>query len=90
MCIRDRGKGNVVRAMFRDVEADAYLMVDGDDPYPATAARGLLRDVLDGRAEMVVGTRLESHEDTAFRRFHGFGNRLVRSCIGLLFGHPVC
>ncbi len=84
-----KGKGSVVRAMFRDVEADAYLMVDGDDTYPATAARGLLRDVLEGRAEMVVGTRLESHEDTAFRRFHGFGNRLVRSCIGLLFGHPV-
>lgn len=91
-CVRHvatKGKGNVVRAMFRDVEADAYLMVDGDDTYPATAARGLLRDVLEGRAEMVVGTRLESHEDTAFRRFHGFGNRLVRSCIGLLFGHPV-
>ena len=84
-----KGKGNVVRAMFRDVEADAYLMVDGDDTYPAAAARGLLRDVLEGRAEMVVGTRLESHEDAAFRRFHGFGNRLVRSCIGLLFGHPV-
>lgn len=84
-----KGKGNVVRAMFRDVEADIYLMVDGDDTYPAAAARGLLRDVVDGRAEMVVGTRLESHENTAFRRFHGFGNRLVRSCIGLLFGHPV-
>jgi hypothetical protein len=84
-----KGKGNVVRVMFRDVDADAYLMVDGDDTYPAAAARGLLRDVLEGRAEMVVGTRLESHADSAFRRFHGFGNRLVRSCIGLLVRHPV-
>lgn len=84
-----KGKGNVVRAMFRDVEADIYLMVDGDDTYPAAAAPALVEDVAAGRADMVVGTRLESHGDGSFRRFHGIGNRLVRGCIGALFGHPV-
>jgi glycosyltransferase involved in cell wall biosynthesis len=84
-----KGKGRVVRAMFRDVDADVFLMVDGDDTYPADAARGLLEDIVKGRADMVVGTRLESHDTASFRRFHGFGNRLVRSAIGFLFGHPV-
>ncbi|MBD9437805.1 glycosyltransferase [Pseudoxanthomonas sp. PXM03] len=84
-----KGKGNVVRAMFRDVDAEIYVMADGDDTYPAASARALIRDVADGRADMVVGTRLESHETASFRRFHGFGNRLVRGCIGALFGHPV-
>jgi glycosyltransferase involved in cell wall biosynthesis len=84
-----KGKGNVVRAMFRDVEADVYLMVDGDDTYPADAAPMLLEHVSSGRADMVVGTRLETYGAASFRRFHGFGNRLVRRCIGALFGHPV-
>lgn len=84
-----KGKGNVVRAMFRDVDADIYVMVDGDDTYPASSARALIEDVVRGRADMVVGTRLESHDSTSFRRFHGVGNRLVRGCISALFGHPV-
>jgi len=84
-----KGKGNVVRAMFRDVDADIYLMVDGDDTYPADAATMLLDDLRSGRADMVVGTRLETHGEASFRRFHGLGNRLVRRCIGGLFGHPV-
>ena len=84
-----KGKGNTVRAMFRDVDADIYVMVDGDDTYPASAVRSLIEDVAEGRADMVVGTRLESHENASFRRFHGVGNRLVRGCISALFGHPV-
>ncbi|GAB2496061.1 glycosyltransferase family 2 protein [Pseudoxanthomonas sangjuensis] len=84
-----RGKGNVVRAMFRDVDADVFVMVDGDDTYPADAVGRLVDDVVGGRADMTVGTRLESHGDGSFRRFHGFGNRLVRSCVGWLFGRPV-
>lgn len=84
-----KGKGNVVRAMFRDVDADIYVIVDGDDTYPASSARALIEDVVRGRADMVVGTRLESHDSTSFRRFHGVGNRLVRGCISALFGHPV-
>lgn len=87
--IAAKGKGNVVRAMFRDVDADLYVMVDGDDTYPAVAASALIEDVATGHADMVVGTRLESHGDGSFRRFHGFGNRLVRGCIGMLFGYPV-
>jgi len=81
-----KGKGNVVRSMFRDVDADVLLMVDGDDTYPADHAERLLAPVLAGSADMVVGTRLEAHADSAFRRFHGFGNRLVRTVISQLFG----
>ncbi|MET0290084.1 MAG: glycosyltransferase family 2 protein [Pseudoxanthomonas sp.] len=84
-----KGKGNVVRAMFRDVDAEVYVMVDGDDTYPAHAVAPLLADVIDGRADMVVGTRLESHEAASFRRFHGAGNQLVRRCVAMLFGSPV-
>ncbi len=84
-----KGKGNVVRAMFRDVEADAYLMVDGDDTYPAGAAAALLEEVWQGRADMVVGTRLEDFQHASFRRFHGIGNQLVRRCVAMLFGSPV-
>ncbi|WP_337052804.1 glycosyltransferase [Pseudoxanthomonas sp. USHLN014] len=84
-----KGKGNVVRAMFRDVEADAYLMVDGDDTYPAGASAALLEGVWQGRADMVVGTRLEDFQHASFRRFHGIGNQLVRRCVAMLFGSPV-
>jgi glycosyltransferase involved in cell wall biosynthesis len=84
-----KGKGNVVRSMFRDVNADVYLMVDGDDTYPADRAREVLAPVLAGEADMVVGTRLEKHENAAFRRFHGFGNRLVRGVISRLFQAPL-
>jgi glycosyltransferase involved in cell wall biosynthesis len=84
-----KGKGNVVRAMFRDVDADVYVMVDGDDTYPAQAVAPLLADVIAGRADMVVGTRLDTHEAASFRRFHGFGNQLVRRCVAMLFGSPV-
>src|SRR5690606_21993766 len=87
--VNARGKGHVVRAMFRDVEADAYLMVDGDDTYPAAEAARLLAPVLAGDADMVVGTRLQSHAAGAFRRFHGFGNRLVCWTLARLFGHRV-
>jgi glycosyltransferase involved in cell wall biosynthesis len=84
-----KGKGHVVRSMFRDVDADVFLMVDGDDTYPAEHARALLAPVLAGDADMVVGTRLEQHESAAFRRFHGFGNRLVRGVLSRLFGSQI-
>ena len=81
-----QGKGNVVRSMFRDIEADCYLMIDGDGTYPADAARKMCDLVLDEGVDMVVGDRLSS---TYFkenkRRFHGFGNRLVRFLINLIF-----
>src|SRR5688500_3191753 len=81
-----KGKGHVVRSMFRDVQADAYLMVDGDDTYPAAHARNVLAPVLAGEADMVVGTRLQQHDTGAFRRFHGFGTHLVRGVLSRLFG----
>lgn len=81
-----KGKGHVVRAMFRDVDADVLLMVDGDDTYAARLARVLLEPVLQGEADMVVGSRMEHHSHTAFRPLHGFGNRLVRAVLSRLFG----
>jgi glycosyltransferase involved in cell wall biosynthesis len=81
-----RGKGEVVRAMFRDVDAEVYVMVDGDSTYPAERVRELVAPVMDGRAEMVVGTRLAQFEDDSFRRMHVFGNRLVLRTINASFG----
>lgn len=81
-----QGKGNVVRSMFRDIEADCYLMIDGDGTYPANTAREMCNMVLDDGADMVIGDRLSS---TYFkenkRRFHGVGNRLVRFLINMIF-----
>jgi hypothetical protein len=81
-----QGKGAVVRQMFREVECDVGVMVDGDDTYPAEHVRALIRPVVEGRAEMVVGTRLQKHEDASFRPLHVFGNQLVLRSINLLFG----
>jgi glycosyltransferase involved in cell wall biosynthesis len=81
-----QGKGNVIRSMFRDIDADCYLMIDGDDTYPAENARQMVDCVLSGRADMVVGDRLSSTYFTENKRpFHNAGNRLVRSAINRLF-----
>lgn len=81
-----RGKGNVVRSMMRDIDADCYIMVDGDDTYPAEAAPEMVRLVLDEGYDMVNGDRLST---TYFEEnksvLHGLGNRLVRGMINLLF-----
>jgi glycosyltransferase involved in cell wall biosynthesis len=83
---RRQGKGNVIRTMFRDVEADAYLMIDGDDTYPAENARAMVDLVLEQKADMVVGDRLSSTYFTQNRRlFHGVGNRVVRGLVNRLF-----
>ncbi len=86
-----QGKGNVIRTMFRTVEADCYVMVDGDSTYPATHVHDLMRPVLEGRADMVVGDRLSSRAYDAqnTRVLHGFGNRLVRWLINGLYGSGV-
>lgn len=83
-----QGKGNVVRQMFRDVEADVYLMVDGDDTYPAAEVKKLLQPVLDGHADMVIGDRLSngSYYKENSRSFHGLGNNLIRAIINRLWG----
>jgi len=80
-----RGKGEVVRAMFRDVDADVYVMVDSDQTYPAERAGDLVRPVLDGRADMVVATRLQQHDPAGFRPFHVLGNRMILRLINALF-----
>lgn len=84
-----QGKGNVVRQMFRDIEADCYLMVDGDDTYPAEAARELCSPILDGTADMTVGDRLSNgtYAEENKRAFHGFGNDLVRAMIKWIYGY---
>lgn len=83
-----QGKGNVVRQMFRDIEADYYIMVDGDDTYPAEVARELLAPLVDGSADMTVGDRLSngSYGEENSRAFHGFGNNLVRWLIKVIYG----
>ena len=85
-----QGKGNVIRSMFRDIEADCYLMIDGDDTYPADNARLLCDLVLNQGVDMVVGDRLSSTYFTENkRRFHGMGNRLVRFLINKLYRSDV-
>lgn len=81
-----QGKGNVVRSMFRDIEADCYLMIDGDGTYPADSAKEMCDMVLNNDVDMVVGDRLSStYFEENKRRFHGLGNRLVRFLINLIF-----
>ncbi len=81
-----QGKGNVIRRMFREIDAEAYIMVDGDDTYPAEFAREMVDKVLDRHVDMVVGDRLSSTYFTENKRpFHNFGNSLVRNSINTLF-----
>ena len=85
-----QGKGNVIRSMFRDIDADCYLMIDGDDTYPAENAKEMCELVLSGRADMVIGDRLSSTYFTENKRaFHNFGNVLVRKLINIIFKNKV-
>lgn len=81
-----QGKGNVIRRMFREIDAHAYLMVDGDDTYPADCAREMADLVLYKNSDMVIGDRLSSTYFTENKRpFHNFGNTIVRFSINTLF-----
>lgn len=81
-----QGKGNVIRRMFREIDARCYLMIDGDDTYPLDCAREMVDRVLTHNADMVVGDRLSSTYFTENKRpFHNFGNSLVRGSINYLF-----
>lgn len=85
-----QGKGNVIRTMFRDIDADCYLMIDGDDTYPAENAKEMCDLVLDGKADMVIGDRLSSTYFKENKRpFHNFGNRIVRWLINKLFKNNI-
>lgn len=83
-----QGKGNVVRQMLRDIDADCYVMVDGDDTYPIEQVREVIAPILDGTADHVVGDRLSNGTYAAEnkRAGHGFGNDLVRWLIKVLYG----
>lgn len=82
-----QGKGNVIRRMFREIDAECYIMVDGDDTYPMDAAPKMVDKVLNYNSDMVVGDRLSSTYFTENKRpFHNFGNSIVRSSINRLFG----
>jgi glycosyltransferase involved in cell wall biosynthesis len=81
-----QGKGNVVRSMFRQINADCYIMVDGDDTYPAEAAPEFEELVLSGQADMVIGDRLSStYFEENDRPFHNTGNRMVRKFVNIFF-----
>lgn len=83
---RKQGKGNVIRSMFQDIEADCYIMVDGDDTYPAENAREMCDLVLNDGIDMVIGDRLSStYFQENKRPFHNMGNKLVRNLIEIMF-----
>ena len=85
-----QGKGNVVRRMFREIDADCYILVDGDDTYPAENAPEMVELVRNHNADMVVGDRLSSTYFSENKRpFHNFGNDLVRKSINILFGSEI-
>ena len=82
-----QGKGNVVRSQFRDIEADIYVMVDGDDTYPAEFVHKLIEPIRNGQADMTIGDRLSNgtYQRENKRPFHEFGNNLVKKAINILF-----
>jgi glycosyltransferase involved in cell wall biosynthesis len=86
-----QGKGNVVRSMFRDIDADYYVMIDGDDTYPAEFAKKLLEPIIAGEADMTIGDRLSNgtYMTENKRAFHNFGNNLVKGLIGKLFKNDI-
>ena len=85
-----QGKGNVIRSMFRDIEADCYIMIDGDDTYPVENAKEMCNLILEKKADMVIGDRLSSTYFTENKRpFHNFGNRIVRFLINKIFKNEV-
>jgi len=83
-----RGKGNVVRRMFQDIEADVYVMVDGDDTYDAAAASQLVERLVRENLDMVVGRRIETHQ-AAYRAGHRLGNRVLTGLVRWLFGAQI-
>jgi glycosyltransferase involved in cell wall biosynthesis len=87
---RRQGKGNVIRSMFRQIDADCYVLVDGDDTYPASHAKEMCRRVLEDGVDMVIGDRLSStYQHVNTRQLHHSGNLLVRWLINKLFGSNI-
>lgn len=87
---RQQGKGNVIRRMFSEIDAECYLMVDGDDTYPADSAREMVDKIFEDHADMIVGDRLSStYFEENKRPFHNFGNSIVRWSINKLFKNDI-
>ncbi len=83
---KKQGKGNVIKRMFREIDAECYIMTDGDDTYPSSSAREMADLVLNDKVDMVIGDRLSSTYFTENKRlFHNFGNKLVRSMINFIY-----
>lgn len=80
-----KGKGNVVRRMFADIEADLYVMVDGDDTYEAKAADMMIQKLIDENLDMVVGCRVENGDDKTYRPGHRFGNKMLTGTVSTIF-----
>jgi glycosyltransferase involved in cell wall biosynthesis len=82
-----QGKGNVVRSMFKDIDAEIYILIDGDDTYPLTFVHNLIKPVIENEADMVIGERMSNgtYSKENSRAFHGFGNSLVKGLINFLF-----
>jgi glycosyltransferase involved in cell wall biosynthesis len=82
-----QGKGNVVRSMFKDIDADIYILIDGDDTYPFTFVHELMKPVLENEADMVIGERMSNgtYSKENSRAFHGLGNNMVKGLINFLF-----
>jgi hypothetical protein len=81
-----RGKGNVVRRMFSDINADIYVMADGDQTYAPVSSRNMIANLIRENLDMVVGTRLNSKGEGLFRAGHRIGNGMLTAFVGLLFG----
>ncbi len=86
-----QGKGNVVRTMFREIDADIYVMVDGDDTYPAEFVHQLIEPIRNDKADMTIGDRLSNgtYQQQIKKNFHEFGNNLVRKSINILFNNKL-
>ncbi|MGA2268889.1 MAG: glycosyltransferase family 2 protein [Bryobacteraceae bacterium] len=87
-CESRQGKGNVVRRMFSDIDADVYVLVDGDETYDAASATELIAALAENHMAMVVGRRVH-HSASAYRRGHVMGNALLQRLVGFLFGHSI-
>jgi glycosyltransferase involved in cell wall biosynthesis len=87
LVVRDRGKGNVVRRMFADVEADIYVMADADGTYEAAEARAMVDAMIAGSLDMVVGTRRPEGDGEIYRFGHRFGNSVLTGTVAWIFGH---
>jgi glycosyltransferase involved in cell wall biosynthesis len=86
---RRQGKGYVVQTMFRVVDADVYVMVDGDATYPASAVHSLVAPVIEGDADMVIGSRLHTESRSQFHALNRFGNRMYRRLTNMMFGQNI-